>query len=152
MMHPSTEHPEAAMRDIMGALLTATQLGRPMVVFWPGADAGQEEAAKALRMMQPHAIAKSIRMVRTMPPRRFMKLLAMATVAVGNSSALVREATYTATPSVIIGDRQRGRQDTCPAWDDYGDGFAAARVCNLIYRAYGAQHAIYAGTSEEGVA
>ena len=43
------------------------------------------------------------------PPEEFINVLRYAKCAVGNSSALIKEASILGTPVVIIGDRQRSR-------------------------------------------
>ena len=43
------------------------------------------------------------------PPEDFINILRYAQVAVGNSSALLKEASILGTPVVLVGDRQRNR-------------------------------------------
>jgi UDP-N-acetylglucosamine 2-epimerase len=137
-MHPVTTHPETAAADLAWAIReTYPDLGAgvgnpPVVIFWPGGDTGHDAAAKWLRI---HAPANA-RLLRTLPPRRFLRLLSQATVAVGNSSALVREASYYGTPRLILGDRQQGREGATPPYPGpctlYGDGHAAPRIAALV--------------------
>jgi UDP-hydrolysing UDP-N-acetyl-D-glucosamine 2-epimerase len=134
MMHPTTTHPETAEAEWKHALAVAQKVQKPIVVFWPGADAGMDAMAKAMRVMDIEARAK---MVRTLPPRRFLKLLSQATYAVGNSSALIREASYFGLPRTILGDRQRGRDYSITPSDLYGDGFAAPRIADVCRKAVG---------------
>jgi UDP-hydrolysing UDP-N-acetyl-D-glucosamine 2-epimerase len=134
MMHPTTTHPETAEAEWRHALAVAQKVQKPIVVFWPGADAGMDAMAKAMRLMDIEARAK---VVRTLPPRRFLKLLSQATYAVGNSSALVREASYFGLPRTLLGDRQRGREYSITPSDLYGDGFAAPRIADVCRRAVG---------------
>jgi UDP-hydrolysing UDP-N-acetyl-D-glucosamine 2-epimerase len=134
MMHPTTTHPETAEAEWRHALAVAQKVQKPIVVFWPGADAGMDAMAKAMRVMDIEARAK---VVRTLPPRRFLKLLSQATYAVGNSSALIREASYFGLPRTILGDRQRGREYSITPSDMYGDGFAAPRIADVCRKAVG---------------
>jgi UDP-hydrolysing UDP-N-acetyl-D-glucosamine 2-epimerase len=134
MMHPTTTHPETAEAEWRHALAVAQKVQKPIVVFWPGADAGMDAMAKAMRLMDIEARAK---VVRTLPPRRFLKLLSQATYAVGNSSALIREASYFGLPRTILGDRQRGREYSITPSDMYGDGFAAPRIADVCRKAVG---------------
>jgi UDP-N-acetylglucosamine 2-epimerase len=134
MMHPTTTHPETAEAEWRHALAVAQKVQKPIVVFWPGADAGMDAMAKAMRLMDIEARAK---VVRTLPPRRFLKLLSQATYAVGNSSALIREASYFGLPRTILGDRQRGREYSITPSDLYGDGFAAPRIADVCRKAVG---------------
>jgi UDP-hydrolysing UDP-N-acetyl-D-glucosamine 2-epimerase len=130
MHHPSTEHPERAGDEWIDAYVTAHEAcpDRPMVIFWPGADAGADESAKVMRRAQPWEHA---RLIRSLPPRRFLKLLSQCALAVGNSSALIREGSYFGIPRIILGDRQRGRMWTKDPSTLYGDGYAAQRIAAL---------------------
>lgn len=134
MQHPETEHPDQAADQMREALRIAALEGHPLIVFWPGADAGVTESAKVLRTLPVPA-----HVIRHLPPRRFLRLLGQATYAVGNSSALIREASALGVPRTILGCRQRGREYTQEASDLYGDGQATGRITDLIYRIVGAQ-------------
>jgi UDP-N-acetylglucosamine 2-epimerase len=133
MHHPSTEHPELAAPEWIDAYATAKQHSgdRPLVIFWPGADAGSDESSKILRGAQPWERA---RLVRSLPPRRFLKLLSQCALAVGNSSALIREGSYFGIPRIITGQRQCGRAWTHEASTLYGDGYAAPRIAEMCRR------------------
>jgi bifunctional UDP-N-acetylglucosamine 2-epimerase / N-acetylmannosamine kinase len=134
MMHPTTTHPENAEMEWYKAFVLAKNSLRPVIAFWPGADAGMDAISKMMREMHIDGQAK---VIRTMPPRRFLKLLSQATYAVGNSSALIREASYFGIPRTIIGDRQRGREWTPEASHMYGDGHAAPRIADICGKAAG---------------
>jgi UDP-hydrolysing UDP-N-acetyl-D-glucosamine 2-epimerase len=127
MQHANTEHPETAAHDVAAAIMQAERHQRPSVIFWPGGDTGHDEASKWLRE-QPTAGRK---LIRTLPPRRFLKLLSQATIAVGNSSALIREGSYLGIPRIIVGDRQRGRKWSAQASAIYGDGYAAPKIADV---------------------
>jgi UDP-hydrolysing UDP-N-acetyl-D-glucosamine 2-epimerase len=132
MMHPTTTHPETAEAEWHNALDVAQKQRHPLVVFWPGADAGMDAMAKAMRVMD---IEERAKVVRTLPPRRFLKLLSQASYAVGNSSALIREASYFGINRRVLGDRQRGREFTLQPSHLYGDGFAAGRIAEVCMKA-----------------
>ena len=129
--HPETERPESAADQMESALVTAGEIGLPVIAFWPGADAGVSESAKVLRVMS------GLRLVRQLRPRRFLRLLGQATHAVGNSSALIREASALGIPRTILGDRQNGRPYTQHASDLYGDGQATPRIVDMVKRMVG---------------
>jgi GDP/UDP-N,N'-diacetylbacillosamine 2-epimerase (hydrolysing) len=136
MVHPETEHPESGPDRLMEAIGVALHEHAPTIVFWPGPDAEQEVMAKMLRKWHEDGPAmQPVHLVRTFPPRRFLRLLGQATLAVGNSSAFVREASILNTRVVLVGDRQRNRERRDGY--TYGDGFAAARIVGMIYRAAG---------------
>jgi UDP-hydrolysing UDP-N-acetyl-D-glucosamine 2-epimerase len=131
MQHPVTTHAETAIDDLMSAIGLASQTAWPLVIFWPGADAGADDTSKVLRHMHE---TNGIKFVRSLPPRRFLKLLSQCALAVGNSSALIREGSYFGIPRIITGDRQQGRAWTETASNLYGDGFAAPRIADVCKR------------------
>lgn len=137
VQHPETEKPHKAAQAMQATIGKALRLQLPMVVLWPGADVGHEAAAKVLReFQQQFKISDSpVRFIRTLPPRKFLRLLSQATLAIGNSSALVREASYLGTTVELVGTRQANRETGGKYL--YGDGFAAERVARLIYRSTG---------------
>jgi UDP-hydrolysing UDP-N-acetyl-D-glucosamine 2-epimerase len=132
MMHPTTTHPETAEAEWHKAWTVAQSKRFPIVAFWPGADAGMDAMAKAMRVQGVETQAK---VLRTLPPRRFLKLLSQAAYGVGNSSALIREASFFGLPRSILGDRQRGRPFTHGASTLYGDGFAAEKILDVCRKA-----------------
>lgn len=76
-----------------------------ILVFWPGEDAGADAMSKEIRRYQDE-----VHTVRSLPPRRFLRLLTQTACLVGNSSAGIREASFLGTPVVNIGSRQQGRE------------------------------------------
>lgn len=137
MLHSETEKPHKAASTMQATITKALRFQMPLIVFWPGADTGHEAAAKVLRDFQRTVTMGDlpVRFVRTLPPRQFLRLLSQATLAIGNSSALVREASYLGTTVELVGTRQAHREQGGKFL--YGDGFAAERVARLIYRATG---------------
>ena len=109
LQHPVTSEPDSygQMQTTLEAL---GQIHVPLIAFWPGEDAGQEGSAKALRDWRESHAYHSVRYVKTLPPKRFLKLLTQTRCLVGNSSASVREGSYLGVPAVVIGTRQFGRE------------------------------------------
>lgn len=109
LFHPDTRvcsHGEH-MRQILEALYAACL---PMLVFWPGDDAGAFAISKAIRVWRdarPHA---ALRTVRHVPASVFYRLLHRTTVLVGNSSVGFREGAALGVPTVNVGRRQDGRE------------------------------------------
>jgi len=132
LQHSNTEHADTAARDLAHAIDHARAY--PRIIWWPSSDTGHDEASKWLRESAP-ADAK---LVRTLPPRRFLRLLGQASLAVGNSSALIREGSYLGVKRIILGDRQRGRSWSENASTLYGDGYAAPRVAEVARAMVGA--------------
>jgi UDP-N-acetylglucosamine 2-epimerase len=104
LQHPDTRTAADAEHEMTETLAGCAQIGLPMVVFWPGQDAGMAGMSKAIRTW------RGLRTVRNLPPARFLKLLTQASVLVGNSSAGFRECSYLGVPVVNVGRRQEGRE------------------------------------------
>ena len=134
LQHAETEQPEAAYRQMATTLHAAQSTKLPVLVMWPGDDAGQEGAAKAIRVTVAEHPAYPFHTLRTLPPPRFLRLLLQAACLVGNSSAGIREASYLGVPTVNIGDRQRGRERG-PNVVDCPHEFEAIRAA-ILERAY----------------
>ena len=59
---------------------------------------------------------KWLRTLINLPPEEYLKLLANAACAVGNSRSFVRDASYFGTPVVLAGHRQEGRETDVSGW------------------------------------
>lgn len=127
LMHPDTTAPDQGVAALAQAI-HAVPRDLPMVCLWPGADAGAAAMAKVLRSDR-----YAVRMIRQLPPARFLRLLGQATLAIGNSSALVREGSALGIPRLLVGARQAGREWSDTASTLYGDGHATPRIVTLIY-------------------
>lgn len=82
----------------------------PTVWLWPNIDAGSDKISKELRSYTQTDTQKWIRFVKNFTPQDYLKVMANATVAIGNSSSFVRDSSFLGTPVVLIGDRQKGRE------------------------------------------
>lgn len=160
IQHSETEHPLAAHTQMNTTLDALEGIELPVLAIWPGQDAGQEGAAKALRerLGRPYP-QHTLTAVRGIEPLVFLRLLKQATVLVGNSSAGIREAGFLRTPVVDIGTRQRAREGAptivhVPTFDEpriregvhqarllppalssvlYGTGDAAPRIIDRLH-------------------
>ena len=161
--HPVTlEHFDCARQ--IGELLAALD-GLPdlwTVFTMPNADAGNRAVAEAIERFcethpdKAHAFA-------SLGARRYLSLLALADVCLGNSSSGIIEAPALGTPTVDIGERQAGRDRAAGVLhceprsaaiaatvrqalspevrhrartcpNPYGDGHAAARIVDVLRR------------------
>jgi len=86
------------------------ELQHPTIWLWPNIDAGSHSISVALRVYREKHHAPWLRMIKTLEPVTFQKLLKRATCAIGNSSSFIRDSTFSGTPVVLVGDRQFGRE------------------------------------------
>lgn len=80
------------------------------VVMWPNVDAGSDDVSKGIRHFREFNMGEPIYYYKNFSPEDYARVLNNALCCVGNSSSFIREAAYLGVPSVIIGDRQQGRE------------------------------------------
>ncbi len=80
------------------------------VVLWPNIDAGSDEISKGIRVFREEHPQEKFHYYRNFAPEDYARVLANAVCAVGNSSSFIREGCFLGVPSVIVGDRQEGRE------------------------------------------
>ena len=156
--HPVTLEPAAGIEQL-NELLAALDQQSEDSVFWltrPNADSGGHALAAVLdawaaeRPSQAHCYA-------SLGQTRYLSLMALVDAVVGNSSSGLYEAPSVRTPTVDIGDRQRGRLaatsvircapncaaivaaikqatslDCSDVVNPYGDGESSARIVELL--------------------
>lgn len=110
IFHPITteygKEPEQ-MKELMEALRT---LQLQTILLWPNIDAGSDHISKAIRTFRIAHKPDWLRTITNLEPENYLKVLANACCAIGNSSSFVRDASYFGTPVVLIGNRQEGRE------------------------------------------
>ena len=110
VFHPTTTE-YGGERDEMMTLLTALErVDVPCLLLWPNIDAGSDHISKAIRIYRDHADQVWLRALTNLTPEDYLRVLAKAACAVGNSSSFVRDAGYFGTPVVLVGNRQNGRE------------------------------------------
>ena len=84
----------------------------PTLLFWPNVDAGSDAISKLIRTWRDRTrgLLLNVEYIRNMEPEAYQQALADAACCLGNSSSFVRDAGFYGTPTVIIGDRQHGRE------------------------------------------
>jgi UDP-N-acetylglucosamine 2-epimerase len=110
LFHPTTTE-FGGERDQIEALLAALdRLGMQTVLLWPNIDAGSDHISKAIRVFREKRKPTWLRTLTNLTPEQYLKALANAACAIGNSSSFVRDAGYFGTPVVLVGHRQEGRE------------------------------------------
>jgi UDP-N-acetylglucosamine 2-epimerase len=66
--------------------------------------------SKGIRHFREHNMDEPIYYYKNFSPEDYARVLANSICCVGNSSSFIREAAYLGVPSVIVGDRQEGRE------------------------------------------
>jgi len=144
------------MEEILEAL---GGLATQCILLWPNIDAGSDRISKAIRVFRDQTKITWLRTLTNLTPENYLKVLANAACAVGNSSSFVRDAGFLGTPVVLVGNRQDGREtdehvvatppvaaeiEAAVRWQLahgryapsalYGDGFVAERIARELSR------------------
>ncbi len=110
LFHPTTTE-YGGEREQMEELLEAlSSLQIQTILLWPNIDAGADHISKAIRSFRLNRQPQWLRTLTNLAPQDYLKVLANATCAIGNSSSFVRDASYFGTPVVLVGNRQEGRE------------------------------------------
>jgi UDP-hydrolysing UDP-N-acetyl-D-glucosamine 2-epimerase len=159
LFHPTTTE-YGGERQQMEALLNALDvLQTQTILLWPNIDAGADHISKVIRIFRDHTKPMWLRTLTNLSPEHYLKVLANAACAVGNSSSFVRDASFLGTPVVLMGKRQEGREiaehvmpvppeveavaaairvqllhGRYPASCLYGDGHVAERIAAALAR------------------
>lgn len=94
--------------ETMNALKILAQLQK--VVLWPNVDAGSDHVSKGIRHFREFNMNEHIYYYKNFSPEDYGRVLNNAICCVGNSSSFIREGSFLGTPTVLIGDRQKGRE------------------------------------------
>jgi len=80
------------------------------VVLWPNIDAGSDDVSKGIRHFREQNLEAPIYYHKNFSPEDYARVLNNAACCVGNSSSFIREGAFLGVPTVLVGDRQRGRE------------------------------------------
>jgi len=109
MMHPDTTGDTVNDEHMAVVMEALNNFGCQKIIFWNNIDPGGNIIAKNWRMSQHDFWKDKTKYIRHVTADVFGALMINAEMIVGNSSAGIREATFFGTPSVSIGERQKGR-------------------------------------------
>lgn len=111
LFHPVTTEYGGERQQMRELLESLGELKHPTVLLWPNIDAGSDHISKQIRLFRDHTDANDwLRTLVNLTPDNYLRVLSNATMAVGNSSSFVRDASYFGTPVLLVGSRQDGRE------------------------------------------
>jgi UDP-hydrolysing UDP-N-acetyl-D-glucosamine 2-epimerase len=110
LFHPTTTEFGGEQKQMAEILEALRRIAMPTVLLWPNIDAGSDHVTKAIRVFRDQERPTWLRTLINLPPEVYLKVLAGAACAVGNSSSFVRDASYFGTPVALVGNRQDGRE------------------------------------------
>ena len=127
--HPETLSSDKPGQQVAEVLRGAAESGLPLVLFYPGADAGSAEIVAELKTFSATYGAP---LVRSLPREDFLSVVRHSEAIVGNSSAGVTDAPSLGVPTVNAGGRQDGMLkaksviDCAPTAESVADSLARA--------------------------
>jgi len=104
--HPVTTEAEESGRQMVETLEALASIALPAIVTYPNGDAGSHEMIRAI---EAYRSRPWLRVVPHLGSRKYLSLLRIAAVVVGNSSSGIFEAPSFKRAAVNIGTRQHGR-------------------------------------------
>ncbi len=110
LFHPTTTEFGGESKQMEELLAGLAEFQMQTVLLWPNIDAGSDHVSKAIRRFRDQQESVWLRTLINLRPEDYLKVLANAACAVGNSSSFVRDAGYFGTPVVLVGRRQEGRE------------------------------------------
>lgn len=118
-MHPATLTEDLGRADLEAVLTAMGRFDATWIVTLPNSDPGGEEMR---RRIQAWAGGRSrVRVVSALGYRRYFGVMKLASFVLGNSSSGIIEAPAMGTPTINVGDRQRGRIRASSVFDVPGD-------------------------------
>jgi len=110
IFHPITTEYGSGTEQTKELLQALAEVQFPTIWLWPNIDAGSNHISKILRVYHENSGNKWLRLIKNFEPEEYQKILKRAVCAVGNSSSFIRDSTFSGTPVVLVGDRQKGRE------------------------------------------
>lgn len=157
LFHPTTTEYGGERAQMESLLEALDRLKTQTILLWPNIDAGADHISKAIRVFRAVRQPNWLRTLVNLTPENYLKTLANAACAIGNSSSFVRDASYFGTPVALVGSRQDGRETDLhvthvpPLADQiyeavvaqlnhgryapsslYGDGFVSERIAQAL--------------------
>jgi len=108
--HPVTTEYGDGERQMSETLLAVNEVGVPVLMLWPNADAGSDDTARAIRKFREHNDDSKFHFFKNLPFETYIQLMGRAACLVGNSSSGIREGAFIGTPVVNVGSRQQNRE------------------------------------------
>ncbi len=109
MQHPVTTRYEDNHVEMKELLASLAHFPMQKLFLTPNIDAGSDGVSAALRSFRETRPEQSA-FYKYFSPNDFYRIFSHASVVVGNSSSFIRESAFLGVPSVIVGDRQQGRE------------------------------------------
>ena len=160
VFHPTTTEYGDEKREMEELLEALERAAMPTILLWPNIDAGSDHISKAVRKFRDQRAPSWLRTLINVTPENYLRILANAACAIGNSYSFVRDARFfrharrvgweppgwpgmdrSVTPSVPMADdilaalRFQLAHGSYPPSKLYGDGYVSERIADRLARA-----------------
>ncbi|MBK7804390.1 MAG: UDP-N-acetylglucosamine 2-epimerase [Chloracidobacterium sp.] len=112
VFHPTTTNMELSERKSSNSSSRLEMLRMPTIFLWPNIDAGSDHISKAIRLFRDHRSPGWLRTLTNLTPENYLRVLAGAATAIGNSSSFVRDASFWGHQSCWL-ERDERQGDGC---------------------------------------
>jgi len=127
--HPVTTEYGSGEVQMTNTLQAVSDVGLPVIVLWPNADAGSDDVARGIRKWREHHDDSGMHFFKNLPVDTYISLMKRTSCLIGNSSSGIREGAFIGTPAVNIGSRQVMRERGSNVIDvEHGTAQIAAAV------------------------
>lgn len=110
VQHPVTTSYGRGLIQIQETLMALRDRPEQKIVLWPNIDAGSDDISKGIRIFRENNMESNFHYFRNFSPEDYARILNNAVCTVGNSSSFIREGSFLGVPTVLVGDRQEGRE------------------------------------------
>lgn len=107
VQHSVTTQVDEAPDQMRKTLDTIVELAYPALLIYPNSDAGGRRMIKVIKEFGRYPFIKTFK---SLPRQKYLSLMKVASVVVGNSSSGIIDAPSLGLPAVNIGIRQEGRE------------------------------------------
>lgn len=108
--HPVTTDYKNSRNQAVKTLEAVLNLDVQAIWLWPNIDSGSDSISKVLREYRENNQKNKITFYRNFSAEDYIRILRNSACILGNSSSAIRESAYLGVPSVVIGNRQLGRE------------------------------------------
>jgi UDP-hydrolysing UDP-N-acetyl-D-glucosamine 2-epimerase len=108
--HPNTSNLSKERENIQNLISAIHHFDMPTIWLWPNIDAGSDIISKELRIFRELYKDNKFKFIKNLEIEDFQILLNLCECAIGNSSSFVRDSSFTGTPVLLVGDRQKQRE------------------------------------------
>jgi len=127
VQHAFGRSPDRERRTMTALLQAVERCGLARTIVYPNTDRGHAGILDAIEEHRQRSKNGSVEVVRSLDRGDYLRVLVAADVLVGNSSSGIIEAAAAGTPTVNVGNRQRGRERNGHSVIDVGESFDAVQ-------------------------